>query len=139
MSFIINAGRLQTIVREDPPVPGEFLEAGYEITIDFNGSTLFHSSVLLSQVDAGNGIDTLASVVENGTSLGGVLTNPRTGAPDEFVFEWDAYTGTLDLGQLQAGETALLEYEVRTFVRSSSAAASPVAAARTPVWAIRSA
>lgn len=118
MDFLINAGQLQTTVFETPPQAGEFLEAGYVISISFDGTSLFQSSALLHQVGVPNSSATNASVTLGGTSLGGVLTHPQTGAPDTFLFTWEAFTDTIDLGVLAAGGSGLLEYDVRTFVRA---------------------
>ena len=114
MDFLINAGQLETRVYESVPRTGEFLEAGYGISISFGGSTLFESGALLRQVGVGV-FDTSANLSQSGTSLGGVLTNPQTGAPDTFLYSWDAFAGTLDLGLLTAGASETLAYNILTF------------------------
>jgi len=114
MSFQIDAGELGTIVREVPPAPGGFLEAGYEIAISFDGSRVFESGALLRQVRTGE-FTSAASVTETGTRLGGALTHVESFA-DEFLFSWGDYAGSLDLGLLGAGASAVLRYDVRVFV-----------------------
>lgn len=113
MDFLIDAGQLSTIVREDPIAAGGFLEAGYEIVISFEGSVVFQSSALLRQVSAG--MSTSASVTQSGTSLGGMLTHVQL-FPDEYLFDWNAFSGTLGLGVLNAGASGVLQYDVRAFV-----------------------
>lgn len=121
MDFLIDAGQLETTVYEVPPDTGEFQEAGYEIAIRFNGNTLFQSSALMRQVGVPNTFESVVSLTLGGTSLGGVLTNPDTEAPDRFLFDWDAFSDTLNLGLLGAGQSGLLEYDVRTYVRAEFA------------------
>lgn len=115
MDFLINAGQLRTTVYETVPQTGEFLEAGYGISISFGGTTLFESGALLRQEGGPGDFETFATLSQSGTSLGGVLTNPQTGAPDTFLYSWDAFAGTLDLGLLAAGASATLQYDIVTF------------------------
>ena len=115
MDFLINAGQLRTTVYETVPQAGEFLEAGYGISISFGGATLFESGALLRQEGGPGDFDTFATLSQSGTSLGGVLTNPQTGAPDTFLYSWDAFAGSLELGLLAAGASGILEYDIVTF------------------------
>ncbi len=118
--FLINAGKLVTTVFESVPGAGEFLEAGYEITMSFAGAVVFHSSALLRQIGIFDS-DTSASLTTFGTRLGGPMTHPLIGAPDRYQYAWADYIGTLDLGVLGAGESGLFEYDVRTYVRAEFA------------------
>jgi hypothetical protein len=114
MSFEISAGMLRTSVSEVPPTVGEFLQSEYSISISFNGASLFESGAVLRQVGAGDGVNTIESLTLSGTSLGGLLTNPNTGAPDTFEYQWGDFLGTLDLGVLGAGESGILMYDILT-------------------------
>ena len=121
MDFVISAGALETIAREIPPQAGSDapLQAGYEIVISSGADTLFESAATLSMFgDYPNTFDTTSSLVTSGTDLGGALTHPDLAAPDRWVYAWDDYTGSLDLGLLAAGGSLPLDYTVRTFVRA---------------------
>ena len=120
MEFLINAGKLVTTVFESVPGVNEFLEAGYQITMRFADAIVFQSNALLRQIGVGSS-DTTATFSTGGTSLGGTFSNPQTGAPDRFEYVWDDYIGLLDLGVLDAGESGLFEYDVRTFVSAEFA------------------
>lgn len=114
MNFEISAGQLETTVSEVPPAVGEFLQAEYSISISFNGASLYESGATLRQVGAGDGTNTVESLSLTGTSLGGVLTNPATGAPDSFLYSWNDFMGSVDLGELATGESGLLVYDILT-------------------------
>jgi hypothetical protein len=114
MNFLINAGALQTSVYEVVPVAGEYLDAGFEITVRFGGAVLFSSSALLHQVGLSTST-TQATLTQGGTSLGGVLEQYQPFAPDSWQYTWNAYASTLDLGVLAPGASATLEYDIRAF------------------------
>jgi len=120
MDFLINAGELETIVREAPPAPGEFLDAGYEVVISFMGVTVFESRVSLRHEADPSGTASVALLSQSGTDLGGQLTPVSTRSRDEYSYTWGPYTETLNLGVLGAGQAGVLEYAVRTFVETNS-------------------
>lgn len=125
-AFLLNAGKLMTTVFEAVPKGSEFLEAGYSISMSFAGAVVFQSRALLRQIGVFGTNTTRAIFTKFGTDLGGTLTHPMTGAPDRFLYEWSDYRGTLDLGVLDAGESARFEYDVRSYVRADFASCGGV-------------
>jgi hypothetical protein len=115
LDFLINAGQLETKALEIPPQGSEFQEAGFNISISFDGTVLFESSATLRQTPGSVGT-TNAAVTQNGVDLGGVLTNPFIEAPSTWLYTWDDFVGSLDLGVLGAGASGVLQYDVSTFV-----------------------
>ena len=114
LDFLVNAGKLETRVYETVPAAGQFLEAGYGITIRFGGATVFSSSALLHQVGL-NDVTTTATLSQSGTSLAGVLEQYETIAPDSWRYSWNAFSSTVDLGILTPGASATLDYEILAF------------------------
>lgn len=99
--FLINRGSLSAFFRGAPDT-GEFAEAGNEVSIRLNGTTLFMSSALLRNDAAG------VTQTTGGTVLG-------TYTPGSDFYNWGVYSDTLDLGVFSAGDSFTLTYEIVTF------------------------
>jgi hypothetical protein len=114
LNFRVDAGALETSVHEIVPKPGEYLEAGYQMSISFGGTSLFTSGARLRQVGTSD-TTTMATLSQSGSSFDGVLEQTQFGAPDTWHYVWNAHAGTLDLGVLAAGASATLEYDAVAF------------------------
>ena len=78
---------------------------------------LFESAATLSmEGDFPASFDTTPSLVKSGVDLGGMLTHPDLGAPERWLYAWDDFMGSVDLGTLAPGESVTIDYEARTFV-----------------------
>ncbi|MCF6218745.1 MAG: PEP-CTERM sorting domain-containing protein [Gammaproteobacteria bacterium] len=90
---------------------GEYVQAGNAVAIKLNGVNVFTSDATLLNSEGGINLST------NGVALGSYVAGSNN-------YGWGTYTGTLDLGIFNAGDTFLLEYDIFTFTDSNVATLS---------------
>ncbi|MBL1278286.1 MAG: PEP-CTERM sorting domain-containing protein [Ectothiorhodospiraceae bacterium] len=103
--FTINFGSLEAFFG-GPLSAGEILQAGNSVSINLDGVELFGSTASLTTDDSGSDLET------TGVVLGSYLA-------DSDYYDWDIFTGTLDLGVFEAGESFNLDYDIFTFASSN--------------------
>ncbi len=103
--FTINNGALNTY-SYDPLTTGEYVQAGNTVAIQLNGVDIYTSNATLLTNDSGSSL----------TTTGAVLGSYTAGSNS---YSWGVYSGTLDLGIFNPGESFLLEYDIFTFAESN--------------------
>ncbi len=103
--FTINNGSLSAY-DYDALVVGEYVQAANDVAIMLNGVDIFTSQATLMSTDSGTILTT------GGIELGTYTT-------DSDYYSWGTYTGTLDLGIFNPGESFLLEYDILTSADSN--------------------
>ncbi|MCF6218744.1 MAG: PEP-CTERM sorting domain-containing protein [Gammaproteobacteria bacterium] len=105
--FTINNGALSAYAY-DTLVGGEYVQAGNTVAIQLNGVDIYTSNATLLTDASGSDL----------TTSGAVLGSYTAGSSS---YSWGTYTGTLDLGIFNPGESFLLEYDIFTFAESNVA------------------
>ncbi len=90
---------------------GEYVQAGNAVAIKLNGVDIFTSEATLLNDESGLSLST------SGVALGSYVAGSSN-------YGWGNYTGTLDLGIFNAGDSFLLEYDIFTFADSNAATLS---------------
>ncbi len=103
--FTINNGSLSAY-DYDVLVSGEYVQAANDVAIMLNGDYIFTSQATLTSTDSGSTLTT------SGVELG-------TYTADSDYYSWGTYTGVLDLGIFNPGESFLLEYDILTSADSN--------------------
>ncbi len=103
--FTINNGALSTY-NYVPLLAGEYVQAGNTVAIQLNGADIYTSNATLLTDDTGSSL----------TTTGSVLGSYTAGSD---YYSWGTYSGTLDLGVFNPGESFLLEYDIFTFADSN--------------------
>lgn len=103
--FTINNGSLSAYDYNTLAV-GEYVQAANDVAIMLNGVDIFTSQATLMLTDSGTTLTT------GGIELGTYTTNSD-------YYSWGTYTGTLDLGIFNPGESFLLEYDILTSADSN--------------------
>jgi hypothetical protein len=106
-SFNIIPGELSAFLSSGyTPAAGDALLSRYEIDIRLNGTSIWDSSATLSY-DGGTNMFSFADTGTN--SLGGTFSSTPTSA----IYSFGPYSNTIALGTFAAGETFLLEYDLK--------------------------
>ncbi|MCC5825695.1 hypothetical protein [Alkalimonas sp.] len=121
-NFTIEQGMLAlfgALLPEDNPHPSHSVEASYQATILVNGQSIWTSQAWLHSTADG------LSLTTEGTVLAATLE--QTLLDDSWLaqaYRWDAQSFQLNLGQLAAGESFELSYQVSAYVGGRPASAS---------------
>jgi len=107
--FTINFGSLSAYNYE-PLTGGDFVRSGNNVAIRLDGVDLFTSEAELMNNDSGTTLST------DGVLLGSYASGSNS-------YSWGEYTGVLDLGVFNPGESFFLEYDIVTFSSGNVAAA----------------
>ncbi len=103
--FTINNGSLDAY-SDGTLTTGEYVQAGNTVAIQLNGVDIYTSNATLLTDDTGSSLTT------TGTMLGSYTAGSDW-------YSWGTYSGTLDLGVFNPGESFLLEYDIFTFAESN--------------------